>query len=174
MSIVCANKTPNGYWLASDTMSGGSKVSDTGFKWIVKKSVALGCVGSLMVRQDLIKRNILKNVKTIDALIAKLTYPLQIITKPEIVDGIPTYGQQFIFVCKDGIYKIFQDLSYIKEDGFSAIGSGEEYAYGTYYLFYRVIDVDQIEPVAQLATQAAIHYDQDCGGSVIVQEFSPK
>ncbi|MCB9850289.1 MAG: hypothetical protein H6817_06250 [Phycisphaerales bacterium] len=76
---------------------------------------------------------------------------------------------EFIIVNARKIYLISSDLTVMQFDKFVAIGSGDKYAYGALHALY-----DSRRPadqIARLATEAAVHYDQSCGGRIEVVEL---
>jgi ATP-dependent HslUV protease subunit HslV len=73
---------------------------------------------------------------------------------------------EFIVASPRTIYQISSDLTVMQFDKYVAIGSGERYAYGALHALYD--SRRSADQIARQATEAAVHYDQYCGGKVEV------
>ncbi len=73
----------------------------------------------------------------------------------------------FIIANRSGIYGVSSNLSVCQYRTFHAIGSGCDYAFGALHATY-----DQelpVEAIARCAVEAAIRFDSDCGGEVVLK-----
>lgn len=71
---------------------------------------------------------------------------------------------EFMVANKNGIFQIASDLTVMQFEKYVAIGSGERYAYGVLYALYDTRHT--AEQIARRAAEAAIHFDQSCGGTI--------
>ncbi|HRX85120.1 MAG TPA: hypothetical protein P5572_08885 [Phycisphaerae bacterium] len=76
---------------------------------------------------------------------------------------------EFVVVNARGIYHVSSDISVMQFEKYVAIGSGDRYAYGALYALYGTRQ--PIEKMVQTAANAAVHYDQSCGGELEVVQF---
>jgi ATP-dependent protease HslVU (ClpYQ) peptidase subunit len=75
---------------------------------------------------------------------------------------------EFMVVNPRGIYHVSSDLSVMQFEKYVAIGSGDKYAYGTLHALYG--SRQPALAVARAAAEAAVHFDQSCGGELELVE----
>lgn len=73
---------------------------------------------------------------------------------------------EFIVANARAVYHVSSDLSVMQFEKYLAVGSGDRYAYGALHALY---DTRQsAEWLARKAADAAVHFDQSCGGELEV------
>ena len=76
----------------------------------------------------------------------------------------------FIVANRRGIFGVSSNLSVCQYRTFHAIGSGCDYAFGVLHALYDTkMSADQI---ARVAIEAAIRFDSDCGGEVVINKIT--
>jgi len=73
---------------------------------------------------------------------------------------------EFIVAHARGIFLVSSDLTVMQFEKYVATGSGDKYAYGALHILYD--SRKTAEQVARQAVEAAVHFDQSCGGSIEV------
>lgn len=73
---------------------------------------------------------------------------------------------EFMVGSPKGIFAVSRDLSVMEFAQYAAIGSGERYAYGALHALYN--SRRTAEQIAKAAVEAAVHFEQTCGGSTDV------
>ena len=73
---------------------------------------------------------------------------------------------EFMIGSSKGIFAVSRDLSVMEFAQYAAIGSGEKYAYGALQALYK--SKRTAEQIARAAVEAAVHFEQTCGGSTDV------
>jgi ATP-dependent protease HslVU (ClpYQ) peptidase subunit len=86
--------------------------------------------------------------------------------QPDREDHSPfaSLDSEFLIVNANGIFEVASDLTVMRFDKYVAIGSGDKYAYGV--LFAQYNGKFTAEQMARTAAEAAVHFDQSCGGSI--------
>ncbi len=74
---------------------------------------------------------------------------------------------EFIVVNPRGIFTVASDLTVMEFEKFVAIGSGDKYAYGALHALYD--SRRSADAIARQAAEAAVHFDQSCGGTIDVE-----
>lgn len=73
---------------------------------------------------------------------------------------------EFIVVNRQGIFEVSSDLSVMRFERYLAIGSGDRYSYGALHTLYG--SRRSAEQIAKQSVEAAVFFDQQCGGPVEV------
>ncbi len=73
---------------------------------------------------------------------------------------------EFMIGSPKGIFSVSRDLSVMEFTQYAAIGSGEKYAYGAMHALYK--SKRTAEQIAKAAVEAAVHFEQTCGGTTDV------
>ncbi|NOX57620.1 MAG: hypothetical protein GXP29_02025 [Planctomycetes bacterium] len=73
---------------------------------------------------------------------------------------------EFMVCNPGGIFAVSHDLTVMQFAQYAAIGSGEKYAYGALRTTYH--SRRSAEQIACAAVEAAVHFEQSCGGSTEV------
>ncbi len=76
---------------------------------------------------------------------------------------------EFVLVNSSGIFMISSDLSVTRYEKYVVIGSGEKYSYGCLHALYDTRRT--AEEIARRSVEAAIYFEQTCGGPVEIVKF---
>jgi ATP-dependent protease HslVU (ClpYQ) peptidase subunit len=183
MSIVCAKKTEDGVWIASDKRlcDKGFIFSDHAEKWVkmssglwigyVGHSAILAALGSVstLTTDELKTRGLASRIRewaredgwdatSTDGAPPDFSYDLIVVD--------PSKGRVFL-LCGDG------SATDVGEE-FVAIGSGREFAYGAAYAAGVAWTGDDdptymAKDIVTNAVRAAMRYDNECGGDTWVR-----
>jgi ATP-dependent protease HslVU (ClpYQ) peptidase subunit len=86
--------------------------------------------------------------------------------QPDTDDRSPfaNLDSEFVVVNTQGVFRVDSDLSVMRFAKYFAVGSGDKYAYGALHALYeRRLTAERI---AVQAAEAAVYYDQGCGGQI--------
>lgn len=72
---------------------------------------------------------------------------------------------EFIIASRYGIFTIDSDMTVMRFAKYAAIGAGNRYAFGSIYAWYEN-DKSTAASIASAAIEAAVHFDDQCGGEV--------
>ena len=90
--------------------------------------------------------------------------------QPDTDDRSPfaNLDSEFIVVNKHGMFQIDSDLTVMSFEKYVALGSGDRYALGALHALYGTKRTAR--QIAIVAAEAAVHFDQSCGGDIICHE----
>ena len=186
MSIIVAVKKADNIVLAADTMhSSGSRRehSDNLVARTKLRKIGRSCIAGVgwSVYDNIIDHYI-KSLKRPPALkdeMAVFDFFLKmwkiLRDKYQVVNDQPDkddrspfadLDSEFIVANRNGIFQIASDLTVMQFEKYVVIGSGDKYAYGALHAIYNTRR--SAEQIARQAAQAAMYFEQTCGGEIDV------
>jgi len=87
-------------------------------------------------------------------------------------DPFADLDSSFVIANRNGIFGVSSNLSVCHYRTFHAIGSGCDYAFGAMHATYG--SRFSAEEIARTAVEAAIHFDADCGGALVLEKVNPR
>ncbi len=189
MSIIVAVKKAGSIAVAADTMhSSGShrEYSDNLISRTKLRKVGSSCLAGVgwSVYDNIIdhyvksfkRPPVLKDEMGVFEFFLKLWKAMR--SKYQVVNDQPDkddrspfadLDSEFIVANKNGIFQVSSDLTVMQFEKYVVIGSGDKYAYGAIHAIY---DTKRTaEQIAQQAVQAAVYFEQTCGGEIEVDRI---